>query len=157
MDKNVMTLNPHELIDWCNSRRKEMGISKAKLSEMTNVPESTLDRILSGKNPEFRYSTVQPIIHLLLQVNEDIPQPDLDDKEQPEFYYNTIEGYKLVLENKNHIIEEINRVMEGKLKEVAFLQEQNTKKDMIIDSLQEHLRWMERLVDQQNQKLAEKK
>lgn len=152
MDKNIMTLNPHELIEWCNSRRKEMGISKAKLAELTNVPESTLDRILSGKNPEFRYSTVQPIIAALLQVHEDIPVPDLDDKEQPEYYYNTIEGYKLVLENKNHIIEEMNHVMEQRSKAISFLQEQNSKKDMMIDSLQEHVRWMERQIDKQNAK-----
>ena len=148
MDTNILTLNPHELIDWCNSRRKELGISKAKLAEITLVPESTLDRILSGKNPEFRYSTVQPIVAALLQVNEEIPEPNLEDKSQPEYYYNTIEGYKLVLENKNNIIERMTHVLEFRTKEIYFLQEQNTKKDMVIDSLQNHLKWMEKLVDQ---------
>lgn len=152
MDKNIMTLNPHELIDWCNARRKELGLSKAKLSEMTCVPESTLDRILSGKNPEFRYSTVQPIVTALLQVNEDIPEPNLEDKEQPEYYYNTIEGYKLVLENKNYIIDELNQMLEFRTKEIYFLQEENTKKDLAMHSLQEHLKWMEKLIDQQNSK-----
>ena len=148
MDTNILTLNPHELIDWCNSRRKELGISKAKLAEITLVPESTLDRILSGKNPEFRYSTVQPIVAALLQVNEEIPEPNLEDKSQPEYYYNTIEGYKLVLENKNNIIERMTHVLEFRTKEIYFLQEQNTKKDMMIDSLQAHLKWMEKLVDE---------
>ena len=150
MDTNILTLNPHELIDWCNSRRKELGISKAKLAEITLVPESTLDRILSGKNPEFRYSTVQPIVAALLQVNEEIPEPNLEDKSQPEYYYNTIEGYKLVLENKNNIIERMTHVLEFRTKEIYFLQEQNTKKDMMIDSLQAHLKWMEKLVDEGN-------
>ena len=149
MDTNILTLNPHELIDWCNSRRKELGISKAKLAEITLVPESTLDRILSGKNPEFRYSTVQPIVAALLQVNEEIPEPDFEDKTQPEYYYNTIEGYKLVLENKNNIIERMTHVLEFRTKEIYFLQEQNTKKDMMIDSLQAHLKWMEKLVDEE--------
>ena len=152
MDTNILTLNPHELIDWCNSRRKELGISKAKLAEITLVPESTLDRILSGKNPEFRYSTVQPIVAALLQVNEEIPEPNLEDKSQPEYYYNTIEGYKLVLENKNNIIERMTHVLEFRTKEIYFLQEQNTKKDMMIDSLQAHLKWMEKLVDEKQNK-----
>ena len=148
METNIMTLNPHELIDWCNTRRKEMGISKAKLAELTNVPESTLDRILSGKNPEFRYSTVQPIIRILLQINEEIPKPDIDDKEQPEFYYNTIEGYKLVVENKNHIIQELTGVIEHRTEEIDFLQKENERKDAVVNMLQEHLKWMEKLVDQ---------
>ena len=148
METNIMTLNPHELIDWCNMRRKEMGISKAKLAELTNVPESTLDRILSGKNPEFRYSTVQPIIRILLQINEEIPKPDIDDKEQPEFYYNTIEGYKLVVENKNHIIQELKKIIEHRTTEIEFLRQENEKKDSTVNLLQEHLKWMEKLVDQ---------
>lgn len=152
MEKTIMTLNPHELIEWCNMRRKEMGISKAKLAEISLVPESTLDRILSGKNPEFRYSTVQPIVAALLQVNEDIPAPDLDDKQQPEYYYNTIEGYKLVLENKNYIIDELNQMLEFRTKEIYFLQEENTKKDMMIHSMQEHLKWMEKLIDESSKK-----
>ena len=152
MEQTIMTLNPHELIEWCNMRRKEMGISKAKLAEISFVPESTLDRILSGKNPEFRYSTVQPIVAALLQVNEDIPAPDLDDKQQPEYYYNTIEGYKLVLENKNYIIDELNKMLEFRTKEIYFLQEENTKKDMMIHSMQEHLKWMETLIDESSKK-----
>ena len=152
MEQTIMTLNPHELIEWCNMRRKEMGISKAKLAEISLVPESTLDRILSGKNPEFRYSTVQPIVAALLQVNEDIPAPDLNDKQQPEYYYNTIEGYKLVLENKNYIIDELNKMLEFRTKEIYFLQEENTKKDMMIHSMQEHLKWMETLIDESSKK-----
>ena len=152
MEQTIMTLNPHELIEWCNMRRKEMGISKARLAEISLVPESTLDRILSGKNPEFRYSTVQPIVAALLQVNEAIPAPDLDDKQQPEYYYNTIEGYKLVLENKNYIIDELNQMLEFRTKEIYFLQEENTKKDMMIHSMQEHLKWMEKLIDESSKK-----
>lgn len=143
----ILTLNPAELIEWCKTRRKQLNISKAKLAELSNVPESTIDRIFSGKNPEFRYSTVQPIIAVLLQYNEELPEPDLDDETQPEFYYNTIEGYKLVVENKNHIIDEAKRVYERMKREIAFLKEENAKKDAMIDSFQSHIKWMEKVID----------
>lgn len=143
----IYTLNPTQLIEWCKQRRKELGISKAKLAEMSNVPESTIDRIFSGKNPEFRYSSVQPIITILLQNNEELPEPNLDDENQPEYYYNTIEGYKLVLENKNHIIAEAKRVYDRLQKELTFLKAENAKKDEMIDAFQSHIKWMEKMID----------
>lgn len=131
----VLSLNPQELIDWCNMRRKEMGLSKAKLAEKTGVPESTLDRIFSGKNPEFRYSTIQPIMAVLVQFNEELPQPDKSDDTQNEYYYNTIEGYKLIVENKNHIIETLKKEYSDLEKLTEYLKEQNDKKDDIIQAL----------------------
>ena len=145
----IMSLKPNELIDWCNSRRKEMGISKAKLADLTNVPESTLDRILSGKNPEFRYSTVQPIVAVLLDFYEKTPQPDANDDSQSEYYYNTIEGYKLVVENKNHIIDEAKYAYSKLEEEFNYIKAENAKKDAMIDSLQSHLKWMEQLIDKE--------
>ena len=147
MDTHIMTLNPHELVEWCNARRKELNISKSKLADITDVPESTLDRILSGRNPEFRYSTVQPVIAALLQIDEATPEPDKKDEEQPEYYYNTIEGYKLVVENKNHIIDETKRVIEHQLLEIQNLQKAKDQQDKMIESLQEHIKWMEKMID----------
>lgn len=143
----ILTLNPMELIEWCKTRRKELGISKAKLAEMSNVPESTIDRIFSGKNPEFRYSSIQPLISVLLQYNEKLPEPDLSDETQPEYYYKTIEGYKLVVENKNHIIAEGKRAYDRMKKELTFLKEENAKKDAMIDAFQSHIKWMEGMID----------
>lgn len=143
----IMSLKPTELIDWCNSRRKEMGISKAKLASLTNVPESTLDRIFSGKNPEFRYSTIQPIVTVLLDYYEDIPEPDSEDEAQSAYYYKTIEGYKLVVENKNHIINEAKFAYKKLEDELKYMRDENAIKDSMIKTLQEHLAWMQHLVD----------
>lgn len=143
----ILSLKPIELVDWCNSRRKEMGISKAKLADLTNVPESTLDRIFSGKNPEFRYSTIQPIVTVLLDYYEDIPAPDSEDEAQSEYYYKTIEGYKLVVENKNHIINEAKFAYKKLEDELKYMRDENAIKDSMIKTLQEHLAWMQHLVD----------
>ena len=145
---DIHTMNPRELIDWCNTRCKEKGVSRPKLAAATGVPESTLDRILSGKNPEFRYSTIQPILSYLIGYKKDTPQPDIQDESQPEYYFNTIEGYKLILDNKNHIIEEYESAVKQLEKQIEFLKNENEKKDSIIVTFEEHLRWMEGKFDE---------
>ena len=139
----VHSLNPRELIAWCNERCREKKISRTRLSDETGVPDSTLDRILSGRNPEFRYSTIQPVISYLIEYNEDTPQPDRKDDNQGEYYYKTIEGYKLIVENKNHLIEEYESVIRKLEKEISFLKTENDRKTVIIDNLQSHVKWME--------------
>lgn len=145
---DIHTMNPRELIDWCNMRCKEKGVSRSKLAEKTGVPESTLDRILSGKNPEFRYSTIQPILSYLIGYQKDTPQPDVKDETQPEFYFNTIEGYKLILDNKNHMIDEYLSAIEQLRKQVEYLKSDNENKDETIKTFQRHLKWMEEKFDE---------
>lgn len=144
----IHTLNPRELIDWCNARCKELGVSRSKLAETTGVPESTLDRILTGKNPEFRYSSIQPIIAYLVGYRRATPEPDRKDESQGEFYFNTIEGYKLIVDNKNHLISEYENAIRQLEKQIEFLKSENEKKASIIETFQSHLKWMEKKVDE---------
>ena len=144
------TLNPRQLIEWCNTRCKDKGISHQKLSAETGVPEGTLDRILSGKNPEFRYSTVQPIIAYLIGFNKATPQPDEIKENQGEYFFNTIEGYKMIVDNKNHQIEEYAKTIRKLEEQLQFLKAENDNKKDIISSLQSHLKWMEGKMDKQN-------
>jgi len=139
---DILSLNSKELIEWCNSRKKASHISNAKLANMTGVPEGTIDRILTGKNLEFRYSTIQPIIRLLIGYNEDIPKDKSSD-----YYADTIEGYKLVIENKNHIISEQQRILERLEAEKEHLRKADNEKLKCIDKLQEHISWLEKLID----------
>lgn len=143
----IHSLNPRELIDWCNARCKELGVSRSKLADITGVPESTLDRILTGKNPEFRYSSIQPIIAYLVGYRHATPEPDREDESQGEFYFNTIKGYKLIVDNKNHLISEYENAISQLEKQVEFLKSENEKKDSIIETFQSHLKWMESKID----------
>lgn len=132
MDSNIVTLNPTELIKWCKARKKELGISNAVISEKTGVPIGTIDRILSGNYSEFKYSSIQPVISFLIGFSNETPVPQNTDSDQEQYYYNTIEGYKLVVENKNHQIQQLKLNLETLMKEKEYLKKENEIKNQQI-------------------------
>ena len=146
----ILSLQPHELIGWCNKRKKEMHLSNAKLAELTNVPEGTIDRIFTGKNPEFRYSTIQPIVAYLIEINEETPEPSDPNNINELKYYDTIEGYKLIVANKNHVINELKESYLRLQQANEFLKKSNEDKQSIITNLQEHTKWLEKLINKNN-------
>lgn len=139
---DILSLNSKDLIDWCNTRKKQMHLSNAKLANMTCVPEGTIDRILTGKNLEFRYSTIQPIVKVLIGINEETPTNETND-----FYTETIDGYKLITQNKNQIINEQQRLYRLALTEKEYLRKNNDEKQRVIESLTKHIEWLESLID----------
>ena len=144
---DILSLNSKDLIDWCNARKKQLHISNAKLAMQTNVPEGTIDRILTGKNLEFRYSTIQPIVKFLLGINEDTPTDESND-----YYVENIEGYKLVVQNKNQIIKEQQRIYQITNQEKEYLRKNNEEKQKVIEQLQAHISWLETLIDSKKEK-----
>ncbi len=144
---NIMSLNPQDLVAWCKMRKKSLELSNQKLSEQSGVPVGTIDRIMSGNYPEFKYSSIQPLIKVLLRIDDKTPLPNENDEKQSE-YYETIEGYKLVMENKNHMIAEMSRNYESLIRQVEFLKQENLNKQKMLDSLNCHVSWMESVIDE---------
>ena len=140
---DVFTLNPSEIVKWCKERKETLGYSNKKISELTNVPIGTIDRILAGKYTEFKYSSIQPILSCLIGYEEKTPTPKANDKEQAKYYYETIEGYKLVVENKNKQIERLEKELENALNAKEYLKKENAEKE-------EHMKWMESLISKKN-------
>lgn len=136
---DVFTLNPSEIVKWCKERKETLGYSNKKISELTNVPIGTIDRILAGKYTEFKYSSIQPILSCLIGYEEKTPKPKSNDKDQANYYFETIEGYKLIVENKNEQIERLKKELETALNAKEFLKKENEKKE-------EHMKWMESLI-----------
>lgn len=143
----VMSLNPSELINWCRNRKQFLGLSNQRLAEQSGVPVGTIDRILAGKYTEFRYSSIQPIVAVLIGIREDTPKPENVDAQQAQDYYDTIEGYKLVVENKNHMIDELKNTCEQLAREIEYLKVENERKHQAILRQLEHSRWLEGIVD----------
>lgn len=63
----VMSLQLHDIITWCKERKDKIGITNAKISELTGIPKGTIDRMFSEseKLTDFRFSTVQPVVMAL--------------------------------------------------------------------------------------------
>ena len=140
---NILSLNPSELIKWCRQRKQTLGLSNQKLSDKTGVPIGTIDRIMAGKYTEYKYSSIQPIVGALLGYGEETPDPSNTNKQ---YYYDTIEGYKLVVENKNNEIAVLKKEIDTLIKEKEFLLRENSNKE-------EHLRWMKAAFDEIKAKL----
>lgn len=149
----VMSLNPTDLINWCRNRKQFLGLSNQKLADQSGIPVGTIDRIMAGKYTEFRYSSIQPIVSVLIGFLEDTPKPETADSQQVQNYYDTIEGYKLVVENKNHVIDELNATCERLKKEIDYLTTENERKHEAITSQQQHTRWLEAIIDDLRQRL----
>ena len=143
MDNNkyVITLNPSDIVKWCRERKKSLELSNQKLADLSGVPIGTIDRIMSGNYTEFKYSSIQPIVATLLGQHEDTPEPKKENDEQAKYYYDTIEGYKLVVENKNREIEVLKKELEVALVAKDYLKKENEAKE-------QHLKWFEAMLDE---------
>lgn len=143
----VMSLNSTDLINWCRNRKQFLGLSNQRIAEQSGVPIGTIDRIMAGKYTEFRYSSIQPIVAVLIGIREDTPKPDNADAQQVQDYYDTIEGYKLVVENKNHMIEELKAACAQLGQNIEYLKTENERKHQAIVRQQEHVQWLEEMID----------
>ncbi len=144
---HVMSLNPQDLIKWCKNRKRSLGLSNQRLADESGVPLGTIDRIMAGKYTEFRYSSIQPIVTVLIGIREDTPKPENADAQQVQDYYDTIEGYKLVVENKNFMIEELKKACGQLAKEIEYLKAENENKHQAILRQLEHTKWLETMID----------
>lgn len=144
---HVMSLKPADLIKWCRNRKQSLGLSNQDIADESGVPVGTIDRIMAGKYTEFRYSSIQPIVTVLIGIREDTPKPENADRQQVQDYYDTIEGYKLVVENKNHVIEELKAACERYAKEIEYVKKENERKHEAIVRQQDHTRWLEGIID----------
>ena len=139
-NKYFINLNPSEIVIWCRDRKKSLGLSNQKLADLSGVPIGTIDRIMSGNYTEFKYSSIQPIVSTLLGQNEITPEPKKENDEQAKYYYDTIEGYKLVVENKNRELEVLQKQLDIALVAKEYLKNQLAEKET-------HLKWMEEFID----------
>lgn len=148
----IMSMVPGEMIKWCKERKALLGISNQKLAELSGVPLGTVDRILSGSYSEFRYSSIQPIVAVLIGINEATPAPeDIKEdikKDEGQYYYDTIEGYRLIVSEKNREIEQLMSRYEAAAREIKFLQAEIEKKQSNLEAQLESCRWLQSLVDE---------
>lgn len=138
----ITSMTPSQLITWCRGRKQTLGLSNQKLSEISGVPVGTIDRIMSGNYTEFKYSSIQPLISVLVGYGKETPEPN-EDSEQEQYYYETIEGYKLILENKNNELDHLRFHLQRCFEEIEYLKKENIAKHEMIEKMSDHIKWME--------------
>lgn len=62
---NFMALPFPDLLEWWKERQRFLGWSNQTLSEKSNIPLGTINRIKAGED-DCRYSTMRAVIHALL-------------------------------------------------------------------------------------------
>ena len=77
----LMTLSQADLLAWCKHRKDALNLTSDHLARRSNVPKSTVDRILSPKNTDCRFTTMQPIICTLTGCSAE--ELDCDNVERP--------------------------------------------------------------------------
>ena len=77
---DFMTLGTEELVDWLKDRYEWLsatqGATHQSLADAANMPKGTVDRILAGKYRDFRWSTIQPLIAVMLR--QDAPAEKIE-------------------------------------------------------------------------------
>lgn len=137
--EDIIALSSMELVKWCKKRKESMDYSNQDLSEMTGVPIGTVDRIMAGKYTEYKYSSIQPIVQCLLGYGAETPKPE-ENTDQSKYYYETIKGYQLVVENKNKEIEQLKEAYGALFQIKDRLEKEN-------DCKERHITFLEDLID----------
>lgn len=63
---NFVAMPPDKLIAWTKERKKHLGFTNAQLAEMSNMAQGTIDSLLAGKQADFKFGTIQPILRALV-------------------------------------------------------------------------------------------
>lgn len=63
---NFLAMSPQELIFWCRERKKHLGLTNAKLAEMTGMSQGTIDGLLANAHADFKFGTIRPVLQALV-------------------------------------------------------------------------------------------
>ena len=110
----LMTLSPEDLLAWCKIRKSVLHISSEEIADKSCVPRGTIDRLLSSKGTDCRFSTMQPIICLLSGCKKE----DLDCSKE------------------THSSETLNEKLKAKYEIIHHLEEENMRQAEYINQLQ---------------------
>lgn len=118
---NFVAMSAHNLLEWCKMRKTKLGLSNAKLADMSGMPKGTIDRLFTGEHLDFKYETIRPMLKALVggAWGENPcadPQGQTDERLE--------ETVKRLEEEKKNLKEQVKTIMEEYHEEVAFLKEQ---------------------------------
>lgn len=131
---NLMALPFHDLLEWWKERQRFLGWTNQVLSDKSNIPLGTINRIKAGED-DCKYSTMRAIIHALMggysvefpcqkKLDQEFAHIELLEKQNAELLEKNEE-----LISKLSAIDELHRndiraIKAEYTEEIAFLKEQ---------------------------------
>lgn len=111
---NFVAMPSSELLEWCKERKKRLGLSNAKLSELSGVPQGTIDRLFADMHCDFKHETMRPLLKALVGGNwSGNPCPNPDDHMEERLHVCEDENKRLreyMIEHEHHYREDIGDV-----------------------------------------------
>ena len=59
-------MSPQELISWSKERKKHLRYTNAKLGELANVPQGTIDSLFANTHADFKFGTIRTVLQALV-------------------------------------------------------------------------------------------
>lgn len=131
---NLMALPFPDLLEWWKERQRFLGWSNQVLSEKSNIPLGTINRIKAGED-DCRYSTMRAVIHALMggysvefpcqkKLDQEFAHIESLEKQNAELLKN-IEELNSRLASIDELHRNDIRVIKAEyMEEIAFLKEQ---------------------------------
>lgn len=63
---NFVAMPPQELIAWCKERKKHLGLTNAKLADLSGLPQGTIDSLLANSHADYKVGTIQKLLQVLV-------------------------------------------------------------------------------------------
>ena len=120
-------LSPSELTEWCKARKIYMGLSNAKVSELSGVPRGTVDSFFASARPDFRYDTIRNILVALIGGPYDgdpCRAAQEDGKEAEKLLVEMDAMQDEIAQEKQHHAEDIAQEKQRHAEDIAFVKAQ---------------------------------
>lgn len=144
---NFLAMTPERWSEWCRLRKNELDMTNAELAELSDVPKSTVDRVLAGHMADVRLSTMRQMTKVLVGGTwGEYPCHMPEDDEEYEQLRDEIERLKFdgaevraeLADRNTHIA----RITDQHAKNVAEVRADSQKR---VDYLKDRVEFLKRL------------
>lgn len=123
------------LIQKIREAKEAKHITNEDISEMTNIPETTISRILSGASKRPGFENVLTIAIALGISVDKILSAALPGEEPPKEVENVVESYASVLKLKDDLLESKDKLIEELKSVQARMEKNNTRLTTVVFAL----------------------
>lgn len=134
---NFVAMNAHELLEWCKTRKHHLGLSNAKLADLSNMPKGTIDRLFAGEHNDFKYETMRHLVRALVGGKfDDNPCPAPEEFARAEEFEQENKRLKEIIQNsETEYRKEIGELKAEHRDDTIFLRNQIHGKNFAIIAL----------------------